>query len=163
MKPRLLVTYATRAGSTREVAAIIGDGLTQRGFAVDVTSVKANPHVEDYQAILIGSAVRMGQWLPEAVEWIKTNQQALQRGPVALFTVHMHNTGDDAQSRANREAYLSAIRPLLHPVDAVFFSGKIDPTHLSLLERLLVRAVKASVGDARDWDSIGDWAQTVPV
>jgi menaquinone-dependent protoporphyrinogen oxidase len=158
MDKRILVTYATRAGSTIEVADEIGKTLAGRGFSPDVKPVKENPPVEGYQAVLVGSAIRFGMWLPEAVEFIKTNQEALSRLPVALFTVHILNLGDDEQSTINRKAYLAPVRPLIKPVDEMFFSGKVDLARLSLTERLLARAVKSPVGDFRDWTKIHAWA-----
>ncbi len=160
MNKRILVTYATRAGSTVEVAAAIGETLSQRGFAVDVKPVKDQPHLDGYQAVIMGSAIRMGSWLPEAVDFVKANQQALNQIPVVLFTVHIMNLGDDEQSRAARLAYLNTVRPLLKPVDEVFFAGEIDPAKLSFVDRLMGKMVKAPLGDLRDWDKIRSWANT---
>jgi menaquinone-dependent protoporphyrinogen oxidase len=74
MTNRILVTYATRAGSTVEVAAAIGETLRGSGFSVDVKPVKEKPSVEGYQAVVVGSAIRLGSWLPEAVNFVKNNQ-----------------------------------------------------------------------------------------
>ena len=161
MNSRILITYATRAGSTAEVAGDLGEVLGERGFIADVVPVKENPPLEGYQGVLIGSAIRMGNWLPEAVQFIQNNQQALRHVPVALFTVHGINLGDDEHSRASREAYLDAVRPFLTPMEHVFFPGKIDPARLSLIDRLMVRLVKAPIGDLRDWKTIDGWAQSV--
>lgn len=161
MNKRILVTYATRAGSTVEVAAAVGETLSARGFAVDVKPVKDQPRLDDYQAVVMGSAIRMGNWLPEAVEFVKTNQQALNRMPVALFTVHMLNIGDDEQSRTKRLAYLNTVRPLLQKADEVYFTGKMDFSRLSFLDRLISGMVKAREQDRRDWDNIRNWAQTI--
>ena len=106
MNKRILITYATKAGSTVDIAVAIGQTLYARGFLVDVKPVKENPVLKGYQAVLMGSAIRMGSWLPEAVDFVKTNQQALNKMPVALFTVHMLNTGEDDASRTARLAYL---------------------------------------------------------
>ena len=160
MNDRILVTYASRAGSTAEVALAIGGELRTRGFAADVEPIKEKPKLVGYGAVLIGSAVRMGNWLPEAVEFVKANRRALSRVPVALFTVHLLNYGDDEQSRQNREAYLSRVRPYVCPVDEVFFAGRYDPARLSLIDRLTSQAVGAPVGDFRDWDKIRRWAHT---
>ena len=157
----ILVTYATRAGSTVEVAAAIGKTLAARGFKVDVKPVEEKPSPVGYQAVLVGSAIRMGNWLPEAVEFVKDNQTALNRMQVALFTVHMLNRGDDEESRTNRMAYLKDVRPLLKPVEEVFFAGRFDLSRLSFLDRMLSKAVKAVDEDCRDWDRIHGWAQTV--
>ena len=161
MNNRILVTYATRSGSTAEVAAAIGGVLDARGFSVDVRPIMDAPTLDDYAAVVIGSAVRTGSWLPEAVAFVEANRLVLNRVPVALFTVHVHNTGDDPASIARRRAYLYEVRPLINIVGEVFFSGKIDRTKLSTLERLMVRAVKAPIGDFREWDKIRGWAETV--
>jgi len=161
MNERILVTYATRAGSTAEVAAAIGESLSQRGFAVDVISVKDNPQLNDYHSVVMGSAIRMGNWLPEMVDYIKANQSALKGIPVALFTVYMQNTGEDETSRSARQGYLAAIHPLLNQFEEAFFIGKMDLSRLSFLDRMIAKMVKAKDEDLRDWDKIRDWASTV--
>ena len=165
MNNRILITYATRAGSTAEIATAIAEAMTRRGFLVDVKPVKANPAVQGYQAVLIGSAIRMGSWLPETMEFIKANQQILNHLPVALFTVHMLNTGDDDASRTARLAYLNNVRPLLNQAEEIYFSGKIDYNTLSFFDRLLAKAVEKQTGtppgDFRNWDEIRSWVPAI--
>jgi len=158
---RILVTYATRAGSTAEVAAEIGSNLSQRGFMVDVRLVKEVSTLEGYQAIVLGSAVRMGNWLPEMVYFVKANQQVLNTVPVAVFTVHMLNTGEDETSRTARQAYLRTVRPLLNNAQEAYFSGKMDFSRISFFDRLIAKMVKAVEADRRDWDAIRAWAEAV--
>ncbi len=157
MNKRILIAYATRAGSTAEVAAVLGESLSSRGFAVHVRPVKEEPSLEGYQAALLGSAIRMGAWLPEMVKYIKANQAALQSLPSALFTVHILNTGQDAASRAARLAYLNPVRLLLPGAEEVFFTGKMDFSRLSFVDRLIAKAVKAAESDQRDWPKIRSW------
>jgi menaquinone-dependent protoporphyrinogen oxidase len=161
MNKKILVTYATRAGSTAEVAIAIGEALNKRGFAVDVRPVKEKPNLANYQAVLMGSAVRMGSWLPEAVDFVKTNQMAFKKIPVAIFTVHMNNTGEDDESRAARLAYLDAVRPLLNQAEEVYFAGKLDLASLSFLDRLVVKMVKGVEADRRDWNKIRNWVPAI--
>lgn len=156
-----LVTYATCSGSTADIAKRIGETLSARSFMVDVKPVKTNPSLNGYDAIILGSAIRMGSWLPEMVDFIKANQFALNTLPVSLFTVHILNTGDDETSRVARHAYLSNIRPLVKPVDKVFFTGVIDLEKLSFLDRMMVKMVKSPIGDYRDWNKIRDWAEGI--
>jgi menaquinone-dependent protoporphyrinogen oxidase len=160
MNRRILVTYATRTGSTVGVAATIGETLGKHGFAVDVKPVKENPTPEGYQAVLIGSAVNGAKWLPEAVEFVRNHQHALNGVPLALFSVHIMNLGDEGKSRQNRLAYLDAVRPLLKPLDEAFFAGKgLDPKQQSWLEGWLYRTFKIGPeGDCRDWAKIRGWA-----
>lgn len=165
MNKRILVTYATRTGSTVGVAAAIGETLSARGFAVDVRPSRENPSPEGYQAIITGSAINGAQWLPEAVEYVQKHRQALSRVPVALFSVHIMNLGDDEQSRQNRLAYLDAVRPLLKPTDAAFFAGLgSDPAKMSWFERWAYRKFKVGPeGDCRDWNRIRGWAESIQV
>ena len=119
MNKRVLVTYATRAGSTAEIAAAVAETLAARGYAVDVKPVKENPKLDGYSAVVLGSAIRVGKWLPEAVNFVKAHQAALNAVPSALCTVHMLNTGGDQASQTARAAYLDAVRPrLIHIGDA---------------------------------------------
>lgn len=163
MSRRILVAYATRAGSTAEIATAIARTLNERGFAVDVRPIKARPEISGYDAVIIGSAIRMGHWLPEAVDFVKANQAALNGVPVALFTVHMLNTGDDETSRANRAAYLDAVRPLINPAAEAYFAGAMNFARLSFLDRLIARMVGAVEEDRRDWTAIKAWAEEMLV
>ncbi len=160
MKNRVLVTYASALGSTAEVAAAIGETLATGGPCVDIKPIKENPKLEGYQAVLIGSAIQHGKWLPDAVEFVTTNQEALNHVPVALFTVHIMNLGNDEKSRQKRMAYLNEVRPLLHPVDETFFAGKFDRHGAALLlPGMLARFIPSM--DYRNWEKIKAWAAAV--
>jgi len=159
---RLLVTYATRAGSTAEVAAAIGETLAARGMTVDVAPVTSRPSLSGYDAVVLCSAIRMSAWLGDMMDFVKANQAALKKVPVALVTLHILNTGDDEASRAARLAYTAPVRQLLSPVEDVFFAGKIDYSTLSFLDRLMAKAVEQQTGtppgDYRDWNAMRAWA-----
>jgi menaquinone-dependent protoporphyrinogen oxidase len=160
MKERILIAYATYAGSTAEVAAAIGETLSAHGASVKVQPISDHPQIDGYQAVLIGSAVQHGNWLPEAVEFVKANQGVLNRVPVALFCVHIQNTGDDEQSRKNRLAYLDQVRALLQPVAEGFFAGKFDRRGAALLlPGMLARLVPPL--DFRNWKKIRAWSNHV--
>ena len=161
MKKRILVAYATRAGSTAEIAQAIAETLTARGYAVDVRPVPEKPSLDGCAAVVLGSAVRMGTWLPEAVNFVQANQAALRALPVAIFTVHMLNTGDDEASQTARAAYVNSVLPLLNEAEAVYFEGKMDFRRLSFLDRFIAKMVGAVEEDNRDWERIHAWANTV--
>ncbi len=158
---KILVTYATRAGSTVEVAAKIGDALSANGATVDVRPIKNVRDVNGYAAVVIGSAIRMGNWLPEAVEFVKKNQAQLNKAPTAFFTVHLLNAADDAESRAKREAYTEPVRKIVAPKAETFFAGKMEYAKLSLFESMMSKAMKAPEQDLRDWNKIRSWAESL--
>jgi menaquinone-dependent protoporphyrinogen oxidase len=165
MNQRILITYATRAGATAEVAAAIAEVLSARGFTADVRPVKDKPSIEGYQAVVVGSAIRMSSWLPEAVDFVKTHRTQLSRVPTAFFTVHMLNRGDSEASRQARQAYTAAVRQIAAPTYQIFFEGSMDYDKLKFLDRTLAKAVEkqsdAREGDFRDWDKIRAWARAI--
>jgi menaquinone-dependent protoporphyrinogen oxidase len=162
MQPRLLVAYATAAGSTIGVAEVIGKTLATSGLSVKVESIKNNPNLAGYQGVIIGSAVHGGRWLPEAIEFVKDHQAELKQVPVAVFCVHILNLGPDEKSCQNRQAYLDPMRSLLPIVDEAYFAGKgIDPDSASGFEKFMAWIMKIPPGDRRDWDKIGAWASNM--
>lgn len=165
MTKRVLVGYATGTGSTTGVAEAIGKTLGERGYSVDVRPMKERPSVQGYDAVVLGSAINGGQWLPEAVSYLEGNQQALGAVPVSLFCVHAMNCGPDAKKTKRRLAYLDKERALVKPAEEGFFAGQ-GPTgaNSNALTRWAFRMFGGDVeGDGRDWDAIHAWAKRVPV
>lgn len=161
MNQKVLIAYASRTGSTQEVAQAIAEELIKRGYPVDVCKADKVNSLEGYTAVLVGSAVRFGRWLPEAVKFVEKNQDALNRLPTAFFAVHLMNMGEDEASRKERLAYLDPVRKLVMPKAEAFFSGVGDLGKVSFLERMIAKMVKSPEGDFRDWSKIRAWAQQI--
>ena len=161
MTRKLLVTYATKAGSTAEIASKIGEHFGNRGFNVDVINVKSNPDPSQYDAVILGSCVRMGNWVPDMVKYVETNQTVLNSKQTALFTVHMLNAGDDKSSQSARFAYLDKVRVMLPDSEEVYFLGAMDFSKLSMLDRFISKMVKAEESDLREWDKIQQWSENL--
>jgi menaquinone-dependent protoporphyrinogen oxidase len=162
--PRMLVAYASKAGSTAEVAKVIGEIGSMQGMAVDVLKIQHIQDINSYQAVILGSAIRMGQVLPEVVEFIKTHQAELSQKPVAYFVNCLTMKEDTPENRRTVMEYLQPLRTLLEPLSLGLFSGKIDYSKLSWMDRLIMaNFVKAPEGDYRQWDLIRTWAaQALP-
>lgn len=158
MKKKALVVYATRAGSTGEVAQVISERLCALGFDAEVQPVESVTSLSGFHSVVLGSAVRYGAWLPEMTKFIELQHSALAQLPLAIFTLHMQALGDDDASQAARAGYTKAVRAVVNLRDEVFFAGKVDPTTLSFFERMAVKLVKSPIGDKRDWDRIRRWA-----
>ena len=161
MTDRVLIAYASRYGSTGEIAEVIGKELTARGKWVDVRLMEHVYSVYGYQAVIAGSAVHRGEWLPEAHEFVKRQQQALAGLPNAFFTVHMLNIGDDAVSQTNRAAYLDSIRKIFTPQEEVYFAGKIGFARMSFVDRMIAKSMQAIDDDQRKWTQIREWGKSV--
>jgi menaquinone-dependent protoporphyrinogen oxidase len=167
-KKNVLVAYATRAGSTGETAGVIGNILSESGYSVDVKPVDDIQDLSGYQAVVLGGAIRASAWLPEAVEFVKTHQQALSKVPVAYFTCSITVINPDTESVAQEtKAFLDPVLqevPLVKPVAVEHLAGVLDFDKLPIAYRLiwpLTPGGKVKQGDYRDWDVIKSWASSL--
>ena len=161
MKNRLLIAYASRCGSTGGVAEAIGQALCETGAAVDVRLVKNVNDLSPYQAVILGSAIRMGKWLPEAVEFLKKHQGTLSRVPVAYFVVCLTMKDATEENRRKALAYLDPVHKQflqVNPVDIGLFAGMVDFNKLSFVYSLILKVMGAPEGDFRNWETIRTWA-----
>jgi menaquinone-dependent protoporphyrinogen oxidase len=160
---RILVAYASKYGATGAMAERIGETLRQAGLRVDVLPADQTVELQRYDAMVLGSAVYAGQWRDEAVDFLKDNEPILSQRPVWIFSSGPTGVGDPVewvQGWRYPEA-LGATIERLQPRDTAVFHGYLDKDKLGLAERLLVRAVKAPLGDFRDWDRVDNWAATI--
>ena len=155
---QILVTYATRAGSTAEVAACVAEELRTAGAQVETLSLKDIQDIHPYDAVIIGSAIRMGRWLPEAVEFVKTHRERLSQIPTAYFLVSGFLREDTPEMRKTVLAYLNPVRTLLEPTCIGLFAGKMDYHKLRWLDRTIAKGVGSAEGDWRDSEAIRTWA-----
>jgi len=159
MSKKILIAYASKCGSTGEVASAIGKTLAQTGARVDVLPLKHVTNLSGYQVVFVGSAIRMGKWLPEAVNFVSENSASLQRVPTAYFTVCATLIEDTSASRAKAAGFIDPVRAVLTPAAEGYFAGKVDPDKLSFLENIALKAKSVPQGDFRDWNKITNWAQ----
>lgn len=154
---KVLVAYASRCGSTAEVAQAVADQLCRRGATVDVRTIEDVQDLTGYDAVVVGSAIRMGKWLPAAMNFVERNRPTLQAKQTAFYTVHLLNVDDSEASRQARAAYVAPVHALLTPQYEAFFAGKMEMGKLSLVDRLVAKMVKAKDEDKRDWPAIQAW------
>jgi menaquinone-dependent protoporphyrinogen oxidase len=161
MENRILVTYASSAGSTAEIAARIGETLSHNGQSVDVLPVKQVTDLTPYSKIVLGSAIRAGNLLPEAMKFVETHQATLQQKPTSVFIACLTLKDDTEENRKTVDAYLNPVRALVKPASEGLFAGAMMMKRLSFIERLMMKAMKTPEGDFRKWDQIEAWAKTV--
>lgn len=161
MNEKILIAYATKCGSTAEIGEAIAAELARLGQNVNLRQVQNVLSLDGYTRVVIGSAVRMGAWLPEAVRFVEQFKPALMNVPLFFFSVHMLNLGADEASRAARLAYTAPLRQLVLPHEEVFFAEKIELAKMNFVDRLLSKAMHAADQDLRNWDAIRAWAQSL--
>ena len=155
---KVLVAYASKCGSTGEVAAAIAQALCAHGMTVDVRRIDEVSDVATYDAFVVGSAIRMGSWLGEAKRFVEANVETLRAAPTAFFTVHMLNLDDSEESTAARAAYVAPVHAIMQPQAEAFFAGKLDLDRMSFVDRMVSKMMKAQNEDKRDWAAIEAWA-----
>lgn len=165
MDNKILVTYASRFGSTAGVAEAIGKTLAESGAQVDVFPMREVKDLSLYQAVVAGSAINAGAWLPEAMQFVKTHRSELNQKPFAAFLVCMTLAMRNAdQYRGHVADWLVPVRVLVRPLSEGLFAGGLDINKIpSFSDRLKFRlSVFFGVwkeGDHRDWNAIHAWAE----
>jgi menaquinone-dependent protoporphyrinogen oxidase len=152
---RVLVTAASRHGTTAEIARVIAGVLRTFDLTVDVIAPEEVASVEAYDAVILGSAIYAGRWLEPAKDFVVCHQQELEDRPLFLFS---SGPLGDPPKPAQEPGDARAIEATTHAMDQRVFAGRLTQSHLSLPERLIVTAVRAPYGDFRPWDDIADWA-----
>lgn len=163
MSARILVAFATKYGSTREVAERIATSLREKGVDADVEQSRDVRDLDGYDAVVLGAPLVMHHLHKDALHFLSRHRRTLADLPVAVFALGpVHDPRDDKEwqdSRAQLDAEL-AKSPWLAPRAVEVLGGKFDPALLRFPLNKLAGAAPAS--DARDWDAIRAWAQTLP-
>lgn len=167
MTHKILVTYASRAGSTAEVARAVGKILSEDGMQVAVLPMQAVQDLSNYQAVIAGSAIRNSKWLPEAIQFIRAHQATLRHKSFAIFTVCITLAiSNSDQSRSAVSGWVSPVRAMVRPLSEGLFAGTLDFSKLPFnWDTLRVRVTAAlgifPRGDHRDWTAIQAWAESL--
>lgn len=152
---RVLVVVASKHGSTTGIGDAIADVLAARGHEITRATPAEVTGLDGVDAVVLGSAIYMSQWLEPARGMVARLGPELRRLPVWMFSSGPVGT----EVKATQET--ARIHPLLdavEPLDYQVFAGVVDRQVLNLRERSIVRMVGASDGDFRDWDAITSWA-----
>jgi menaquinone-dependent protoporphyrinogen oxidase len=161
---KVLVVYGTGSGCTIGVARQIGKTLAERGATVEVVSATEAPAPAGYDAVVVGSGVRAGNWHGPVESWVSANAATLKEKPVAFFTACL-TMASDPSKRDEVRAYTDPVikKSGVEPVGIGLFAGWNQPKKFSFIERAILRMMKAPEGDFRDFAAIGAWAaETAP-
>jgi menaquinone-dependent protoporphyrinogen oxidase len=154
----VLVAFATKHGSTLQVARDVAATLRKHGFGVDVRPAGDVTALTGYDAVVLGGALYTGRLHKDARRFLKRHRAALETLPFAIFALGPRTLDepDIADSRSQLDRALAAV-PELDPVSVAIFGGVLDPAKLSFPFNRL-EAV-----DARDWRAIHAWAAELAV
>lgn len=153
---RILVSAGSKHGSTREIGEKIGEVLRAMGHDVDVVDPAQVEDLSGYEAVVLGSAVYAGHWIPSAVDLA----QRIAGSGIATWLFSSGPVGNPPEPDEGT-VDVAAIYESTSAQEHQVFAGKIDKSLLGFAEKAIMVAVRAPEGDFRDWDEITAWANGI--
>ncbi len=156
MSARVLVAYATKLGSNAEVAEAIAAVLRDAGHLAAAHPVREVASLDDWDAVVLGSAIYAAHWQRDARRFVDRFRDALAGRPLWLWS---SGPLDEQLARAGLpiSAHAAEITQGLGARDHRTFGGRlaadapIDPQVL----------LTHPIGDFRDWDAIRAYADEI--
>ena len=166
MDRKVLVAYASKYGSTQEVAEAIAETLRESGFEVDLQLMRKVRTFEGYASVVLGAPLYFGLWHKDALNLLSRNEDALAQRPVAIFALGP-NSKDEKEMQGSRVQLDKELVkfPWLTPVNIEVFGGKY-PAKLRFPESLIASLPASPLhgmpaSDVRDWTAIRAWASSL--
>jgi menaquinone-dependent protoporphyrinogen oxidase len=157
----VLVAYASKHGSTAEIADAIAETLRVTGIDADCLSAGSVDSVEGYDAVVLGSAVYTRRWRGEARHFLRRHGEALAERPFWVFS-----SGPVGPPAGDAPAWMEPSRTMgrveeLGARGHVVFGGRVPPDAHGVAARAMARNTPPEYRDRRDWDAIRDWASRI--
>lgn len=152
---RVLMSTASKHGSTKEIGQSIADVLGAAGVDVRVVDPEDVVSVDSYEGVIIGSAVYAGHWMHSAIEMVEAFEDDLAKAPVWIFS--SGPVGDPPKPDED-PVDVGYVREITGAREHAIFAGRLDKHRLGFGERAIVTAFRAPEGDFRDWEAIRTWA-----
>jgi len=167
MSKNILVTYATYTGSAETIAEIVALDLESKGFTTTLMRMSDVKDIKNYEAVVAGSSIHSGKWLPEAFDFLEMYREQLKAKPFAAFlvcmTLAMKNGSKYLQFVSD---FMLPVRKIVMPVSEGLFSGKLEIKKIqSLNDRIKFRiSVAAGIwkeGDYLNKEEIHKWSESL--
>jgi menaquinone-dependent protoporphyrinogen oxidase len=160
MHCNILVAYASRYQSTKEIAEFIGRQLaSQEEFKVSVVAAEEVESLAPYQAVLVGSAIYGEDWLHSASDLVIKHERELAHKDLWLFSTGYVEEG--VEPTWDVPASLKNVVERLKPKDNVTFAGRFDSDRMELDDWCMQRDLRDKHLDLRNWDRIEKWCAMV--
>lgn len=157
----VLVAYASKRGSTREIAETVAATLRREGLGVCLERVEDVESLEPYDAIVIGSAVYMKRWRGDARHFLKKHRKALRHKPFWVFS--SGPVGDPANDNPEwmEPPKIAEKVEELGGKGHVVFGGCLPSEATGFMVKAMVEGTPREFRDRRDWAQIRDWAHQI--
>jgi len=167
MQTRILVAYASKYGSTKEVAESISETLHENDLEVDLKPMREVKSLKEYTAVALGAPLYMIHFHKDAHSFLSRHHEALTKLPVAFFALGPLSNEEEEwkEVRIQLDKDLAKF-PWFRPVEIKIFGGKFDPKNLRFPDNLLARLPASPIhdmpaSDIRDWTAIRAWANSL--
>lgn len=158
----VLVAYASKYGSTREVAERVADRLRSAGFDVDTAPASEVSSVSKYSAVVLGVALYFFMWRKDAHRFLNRHRDALSGLPVAVFGLGpLEDTPEQFEGARGHLDKGLAKHDWLHPSAVAVFGGRLDPSSLRFPDNNPAMRGMGAL-DLRDFGAIEVWADSLP-
>jgi menaquinone-dependent protoporphyrinogen oxidase len=163
MDQKILIAYATKYGATAEIAQRLGKTLQAQGLSVEVLPVGKAGDPAQYAAVVLGSAVYIGGWRKEAAKYLQDNEAALAKLPVWIFSSGPTGEGDPVELLKGWRLppALQPVADRIQPREIAVFGGALDEKKMNIVEKMMIKNVKAPTGDFRDWEAVEAWGKGI--
>jgi menaquinone-dependent protoporphyrinogen oxidase len=164
MAKKVLVVYATKSGSTREVAEFMVKVLKEKGVEADLNEMKKVKSVKEYDAFVLGAPMYMFRIIGDAHSFLKKFRKFIEKTPSAFFSLGpIEDKEEDWKNiRGNFDKELAKY-PWFQPVEKEVFGGRFEVSRLVFPYTLIPAKDQLPQGDLRDWNKIRSWAESLPV
>lgn len=155
----VLIVYASAAGSTAQIAEFMAQRMRDNQLHVRVEPVDRAPDPSLFEAVVLGSAIHNGRFLPGFAEYIQRHAVSLRQRPNWLFSVGMGPAlrgPVGAIFKRLTPPMVSECRKAIDSKGFHSFAGAV-PRPRDVRTRLLVRLFGCPFGDLRDWNAISAW------
>jgi menaquinone-dependent protoporphyrinogen oxidase len=167
MPDSILIAYATRSGSTGEVANAIATAVREAGIEAEVLPVNKVSSLDGKTAVILGAPLYIGQLPKPFHKFLASHRAALSQLQSWCFVLGPTRTEPGDFEMAGKQAEKQLARyPWFHPVQVQVFGGKWDANNLPLLFSLtrylpMNPLGKVPSSDIRDWTAIRAWGQGI--
>jgi len=176
---KVLVVYGTRYGATKTTSEEIAKVLQEANFEVNVVNAKEEKikDISEYNVVVVGSGMAMGNWASEAEDFVKKFHKDLANKKLALFISSLK----PVEEKEGKTALVARIQKVglddkilkyqLKPISTAVFGGTIDYNKMNFiikksmeigyraaLQKHAFKEVASGVYDLRDWNEIHNWA-----
>lgn len=154
----VLVAVASRHGATWEIGEAVAAVLRENGHRALVRAPEDVVDADEADAVVLGSAVYLGHWLPAARELAERLVDTLHGKPVWLFSSGL---ATQPAAAANSPHEIANLVEALDARGHRSFRGRLDLELLSFAERAHIAAGRARAGDHRDFAAVAAWATEI--